>query len=249
MASGVVDTPGAFSIISSLGTFWSPSRLQWRWTERVYRHCSTRIAYAAANTSNMLTHLRQHHPSILTIGAKRKRKKTKLFCLPSAFKQPPATDSDRAKEILRVIGMFIATTMRPFLVVENSGFQHLMKVLETLRNSHSCTHFSKQVVLALYKQAKDKVVNELANIPCVALTTDGWTSRATDSYLTVTAHHITRSGKWEVSCAHFERHTSARLCVFVRKHYSKGLSIYNVWAIFTYWFHTLIVLFSVVVDE
>lgn len=42
----------------------------------------------------------------------------------------------------------------------------------------SCTHFSKWVVPALYKQTNSEVCNELSNAPCCA-------------YLTVTAHHIT----------------------------------------------------------
>lgn len=42
---------------------------------------------------------------------------------------------------------------------------------------------------ALYNQAKSEV-NELANALCVALTSDGWTFSATESYLVI-AHHIT----------------------------------------------------------
>lgn len=49
----------------------------------------------------------------------------------------------------------------------------------------------------------------------VALTTDGWTSRATESFLTVTAHYIT--SEWEMrSCVLqtrpiYESHTSEHL--------------------------------------
>ena len=59
--------------------------------------------------------------------------------------------------------------MRPFLVVENRGFQHLVKVLEPHYELPSCNRFSKQVVPTLYKQAKAKVFNELANALCVEL--------------------------------------------------------------------------------
>jgi hypothetical protein len=172
------------------------SSLQWRWTESM----SPLLNENSLCSCQHLKHVDTFTPTPSQYSYHRSKTETqkktlKQFCLPSAFKQPPATDSDRAKEFLRAIGMLIATDMSPFLVVENKGFQHLMKVLNTLRNSHSCTHFSKRVVPALYKQAKDKVGNELANIPCVVLITGGWTSRATDSYLTVSPHHITRSGK------------------------------------------------------
>ena len=39
---------------------------------------------------------------------------------PSAFKQPFAADFDRAKEMTRAIGMFIAVDKRPFSVVEGN---------------------------------------------------------------------------------------------------------------------------------
>lgn len=247
MASGGVDKPGGFSI-DSLGTFWLPSRLQWRWTERVYRHCSNRIAYAAANTSNMLTHLRQHHPNILTIGAKRKRKKTKTILSLLCIQAAPRNWFWPGQRISKSDRYVYSHGYAPVLGGWEQGFSAPHEsAWDTTK--FVLLHPFQRVVPTLYKQAKDKVVNELANIPCVVLTTDGWTSRATDSYLTVTPHHITRSGKWEVLCAQFERHTIACLCVFVRKHYSIRLSIYNVWAIFTYWFHTLIALFSVVVDQ
>ena len=65
-------------------------------------------------------------PSIPTTGARRKRKKkeenelNKHLGLPSAFKQPFAADSDRAKDMTRATGMFTATDMSPFSVVEKN---------------------------------------------------------------------------------------------------------------------------------
>lgn len=56
------------------------------------------------------------------------------------------------------------------------GFQHFVKVLEPRFELRS--HFRKQVVSALYKQAKADVVNELANDPVLRLLQmDGWTSK------------------------------------------------------------------------
>ncbi|KAJ8353394.1 hypothetical protein SKAU_G00209610 [Synaphobranchus kaupii] len=59
------------------------------------------------------------------------------------------------------------------------------------------------------------IKHELSAAPTVALTTDGWTSRATESYLTVTAHFI--NSEWEmknpVLQMHpvYEQHTSTHL--------------------------------------
>ena len=42
----------------------------------------------------------------------------------------------------------------------------------------------------MYQETKQSVVECLQQAPVVALTTDRWTSRATQSYITVTLHLI-----------------------------------------------------------
>lgn len=75
--------------------------------------------------------------------------------------------------------MFIAADMRPYSVVQNKGFKHLMNVLEPRYDIPLCTHFSENVVPSMYEQQKSKVMAELSQDSSVALTTDGWISRAT----------------------------------------------------------------------
>lgn len=43
--------------------------------------------------------------------------------IPSPFKQPHAGNSDQAKAY--AIGVFIAADLRPYSVVENTGFRHI----------------------------------------------------------------------------------------------------------------------------
>ena len=72
----------------------------------------------------------------------------------------------------------------------------MIKVPEPRYNIPSRKHFSNTVIPELYEQTRQGIVEELSNTAYVALTTDGWTSRATESYLTVTAHYIT--SEWEI---------------------------------------------------
>ncbi|CAI5677365.1 unnamed protein product [Oreochromis niloticus] len=64
----------------------------------------------------------------------------------------------------------------------------------------------------MYEQQKSKVMAELSQASSVALTTDGWTSRATENYVTVTAHYIT--AEWEIrspvlqTCPLYKSHTA-----------------------------------------
>jgi len=48
----------------------------------------------------------------------------------------------------------------------------------------------------MYKEVKNIVKTSLSSAERVALTCDGWTSRVTESYVTITSHHI--SGDWKL---------------------------------------------------
>ena len=125
-----------------------------------------------------------------------RKKKDAQQLLPDTFKQCFPASSDRAKAITKSIGVFIAADKRPYSVVENKGFKNMIKVLEPRYEIPSRTHFTTKIVPALYEEQKKIIVDELSKASSVALTTDGWTSRATESYVTVTAHYIT--AEWEI---------------------------------------------------
>ncbi|KAL3969495.1 Arf-GAP with GTPase, ANK repeat and PH domain-containing protein 2 [Sarotherodon galilaeus] len=132
-------------------------------TTTLCRQCGTRKPYDTGNTSGMAAHLKRHHPSVT--GAK--------------TRAPFAAQSDRAKAITKAIGVFIAADLRPYSVAQNKGFKHLMNVLEPGYDIPSRAHFSEKIVPSMYEQEKSKVMAELSQASSVALTTDGWTSRAT----------------------------------------------------------------------
>ncbi len=113
-------------------------------------------------------------------------------------------NSDRAQTITKAIGVFMALDMRPFSVVELSRYQ-----------LPSRPHFSQNVLPHLYSEVRAKLVEDLINAKFIALTTDGWTSRATQSFMTITAHYITDN--WVIknpvlqTRAVYESHTSDHL--------------------------------------
>lgn len=123
----------------------------------VCRKCHTTINYNSGNTTNMTTHSRRHHPDAKIGGTKQKQGATtthRLQTLPGAFREPLAHDSKRAKEIDRAIATFIAVDMRPFSVVENAGFQDMLRTLEPRYKIPSRTYFTDTVVPALYNKTK-----------------------------------------------------------------------------------------------
>ncbi|KAI7789392.1 putative zinc finger BED domain-containing protein 1-like [Triplophysa rosa] len=100
--------------------------------------------------------------------------------------------------------------MRPFSVVENDGFRNLLRVLEPRQN----------VLPQLYNGVKAKVVENLNNAKFLTLTTDGWTSHATQSFMTITAHYITDN--WVIANpvlqtrAIYESHTNDHLSAILQ---------------------------------
>lgn len=81
--------------------------------------------------------------------------------------------------------------MRPLSVVENKGFRNMIKTLEPRYTVPSRQHITDIALPKLYQEVKATVLDSLNSAETVALTCDAWTSRATESYVTVTAHHIT----------------------------------------------------------
>ncbi|XP_041375019.1 zinc finger BED domain-containing protein 4-like [Gigantopelta aegis] len=74
--------------------------------------------------------------------------------------------------------------------MSNEGFKDMIEQLDLKYELPSHTYFAETVVPNMYQECRAYVISSLKNVP-VALMTDGWTSRATQSYVTITTSHIT----------------------------------------------------------
>ncbi|WAR09431.1 ZBED1-like protein [Mya arenaria] len=189
--------------------------------------CYADILCKSGNTTNMSNHLKRKHcidissassatsgPQSTPVG-KPSANKSSNAKIPDMFnmKQKLSTSNDRHKALTQATAAFIhvAMDMRPFSVVENKGFQYLMKIAEPRYCLPSRTFFCQHCT----PRVKNRVMNELRCCESLAITTDSWTSRATVNYLTVTAHTI--STDWEISSytletqAFSESHTAENL--------------------------------------
>uniref|UniRef100_A0A9J8BL29 BED-type domain-containing protein n=1 Tax=Cyprinus carpio carpio TaxID=630221 RepID=A0A9J8BL29_CYPCA len=146
-----------------------------QWT--MCKHCHSKLRYNTGNTSNMQSHLTTHHPEKFADSL------TKKILA-------------RAQEITRYIAEYIACDLRPFSAVDGKGFKRLVAKLEPKYQMPSRAHFSQTVFPALYRETKERVMLNLKQSECIAITTDGWTSRATHSYITIKAHVLT--SEWEM---------------------------------------------------
>ena len=121
----------------------------------------------------------------------------------------------RAKRITLSVACFIAKDLRPYSVVENAGFRHLLKTIEPRYKLPTRATFTDSALPALYKETKEKVMGSMRKASRVAVATDAWTSVATESYVTITAHYI--SENWQIvsnvlqTRAVYESHTGAHM--------------------------------------
>ena len=136
----------------------------------------------------------RHHPIIdLSTAARKRSAPHSQMRLQNALKVKMLINSPHALSISRSIGKFIAAEMRPYSIVKSEGFKQMISTLEPKYKLPSRTYFSDNVIPELYKETRATVLNKLKAASMVSLTTDGWISRATESFVTITAHFIESS--------------------------------------------------------
>ena len=86
--------------------------------------------------------------------------------------------------------------MRPLNSVNDCRFAQLVKTLEPRYNMESRTYITSTLIPQMYDDLKAKIQQDLNACEFVGLTTDQWTSRATQSFTTVTALYI--NDHWEL---------------------------------------------------
>lgn len=75
-------------------------------------------------------------------------------------------------------------------MVDDVGFTNLLKTLDARALVPSRTHIATKLIPDLYRVTKDQIAVELRSCTRISLTTDSWTSCATNNYTTFTAHFV-----------------------------------------------------------
>ncbi|KAK7915974.1 hypothetical protein WMY93_011735, partial [Mugilogobius chulae] len=187
-------------------------------TTTVCKLCLACTPYTTGNTTNMSAHLRRHHPQVSLTGTGKQQVTGQKSdqSIADLFQKSYSFTSDKHKKITHAVAVYIAKALQPYSMVENEGFCYLMKTMDPRYAVPSRTYFTSNVIPGLYDKARQNIVDDLAKSNNLALTTDSWTSRATESYLTITVHYIVDSD-WQIKSAVlqtrplYESHTSAHL--------------------------------------
>ena len=162
----------------------------------VCKLCNALVAHGGG-TTNLRNHLRLNHSleylllyppeensHSLTVDAIQSRIED-FVSVPKLL-----TSSMRAKMLTEAVADFISKDMRPVSVVDGQGFLNLMHVAEP-RYTVPCRKTVMDLIDQKYHVLKERIGNQVAQQCVLSLTTDMWTSRAGDGYISLTAHYIT----------------------------------------------------------
>lgn len=160
----------------------------------ICRICRTKLSYHGT-TSNLRAHLSTLHPGKLEVegveGEGSGPRQARIDSMLSPSRGLPYARQKRAADLLT---RFVCEDMRPINVIYGSGFQAFVHELEP-RFKIPCFRTISGQITKLYDTTKDGIRGMLRGEK-LGLTTDGWSSLATESYVTVTAHFIDED--WEM---------------------------------------------------
>ncbi|KAH7975781.1 hypothetical protein HPB52_005200 [Rhipicephalus sanguineus] len=94
----------------------------------------------------------------------------------------------------------LALDLQPYSCVENRGFKELMSDMEPLYKIPSRTTFSRTIIPELYRDTVMAVKERMhahfqEGVESISLTSDMWTSRSKQSYISLTCHYLTSNFK------------------------------------------------------
>ncbi|XP_039903045.1 E3 SUMO-protein ligase ZBED1-like [Simochromis diagramma] len=116
----------------------------------------------------------------------------------NATKYP--TSSQRHKEITNAVTFFLAKDHCSINTVDTPGFKKLINTLDKRYNLPSRHYFSRVAIPALYDECHDGVAKEVATAQYFATTTDLWSSRTMEPYLSLTVHFIDMDFNMKTKC-------------------------------------------------
>ena len=104
-------------------------------------------------------------------------------------------DSVRKRELDARVLDLVTVDMQPLSVVENKAFRRLLNTLDPRYEIVSRKRLTSQMLPQKYQEERARLVTMLEEISHLSITTGCWTSRAVDSYMTVTVHLVTKDWK------------------------------------------------------
>ncbi|XP_011403270.1 PREDICTED: zinc finger BED domain-containing protein 1-like [Amphimedon queenslandica] len=141
----------------------------------------------SGNTSNLFRHLQSNHKDEYTELEKHRLEQASQKKMKVAVKQPK--ESQRKKKLDDLVKM-IATDLQPISIVNDQGFQDFLKAIDSKYVPPSRRTITRDLIPKIHSTCKLELAESLSKAAFCTFTTDQWTSRATQGFLTFTIHYI-----------------------------------------------------------
>ncbi|XP_060796344.1 E3 SUMO-protein ligase ZBED1-like [Neoarius graeffei] len=172
--------------------------------------CHAKVATSGGNTTNLYRHLKVHHVNLHEECMAKKTHETSSSSESTSAKQTITTSfasvtpydrsSQRHKEITAAVTNYITKDMVPVNTVTKDSFKSLLRTMDKRYVLPSCTYFNQVAIPQLYAECKAKVAKELEDIEFYASTTDMWSSRTTEPYMSLTVHFVNANFELRSRC-------------------------------------------------
>lgn len=165
--------------------------------------CSITVGAKQGNTSNLSGHLKRHHiVQYDEIMPKTPDARPKQASITDTLQNatPYPTSSSRQKQITDAIAYHIAKDMAPMYTVEHVGFKKMVQTLDKRYTMPSRKYFSNVAIPAMYDSKRADVKAELREVKYFSATSDLWSSRTMEPYMSLTVHFITSDFEMKSRC-------------------------------------------------
>ena len=171
-------------------------------TNVVCKLCKTVVPTKTGNTTNLFYHLSRAHPlehsRIKQPQSTKQKQQTTMERYSTSV--PYDKSSKRYKDISQAVTYHIAKDMLPLSTVERPGFKNLLHVLDPRYVLPGRKYFSKTAIPQMYLLCKDSVQKEILEAKYFATTSDLWSSRTSEPYISLTVHFIDEEWKLQTRC-------------------------------------------------
>ncbi|KAL1426820.1 hypothetical protein MTO96_017962 [Rhipicephalus appendiculatus] len=134
----------------------------------ICKKCGSTLKTPSSTTSPLINHLRsKHHMQYLELQQSSKekskpREKSQQTLLDLTKGKGVLSESAK-KETMIFIGRMIALDLQPYEIVENKGFQDLIRHLQPHYKIPHSTTFSRAVIPELYRSTVDSLKKQIAS--------------------------------------------------------------------------------------
>ena len=174
--------------------------------------CHKKLSYRGG-TTNLREHLTSKHPLQYVNPKKSSEKESKQSKIDTYVRSEYCSDK-LASEITERIADMVALDLRPISSVEGEGFRDLLACIQPGYKPPSRKHITR-ILKRKHDVGKAQLKVKLQEALSIAITTDLWSSLATESYITVSVHYL--STDWKM-CSYVletsgfpERHTGENI--------------------------------------